>query len=282
MSAGNVQRTAASARKPLVLFLVVGETARAANFQLGGYARATNPRAAAAGRTSCTSTMRRRAARRRRSPCRACSRTCRASTSTSTRPTATRICSTRSTKADFAVEWRDNNAGCKGVCARVVQVVLSGQVGSRALPELVLLRRSHADRPRRAPGNAAAGHRRHLPRDRQSRSCVLGALSAAVRDLQAGLPLQRAAALQPSRRVVNAYDNSIVYTDSRAGAADRAAAGERGAASTACCCTRRITANRSASRASICTACRTRSRRACRRKCRCCSGPREATSSAPA
>src|SRR4030095_6531118 len=41
--AGNVQRTAAAGGRPLVLFLVVGETARAANFQLGGYARATNP-----------------------------------------------------------------------------------------------------------------------------------------------------------------------------------------------------------------------------------------------
>jgi lipid A ethanolaminephosphotransferase len=30
-------------QKPLLLFLVVGETARASNFQLGGYSRATNP-----------------------------------------------------------------------------------------------------------------------------------------------------------------------------------------------------------------------------------------------
>lgn len=42
--AGNAQRVASHEAKPLVLFLVIGETARAANFQLGGYARATNPR----------------------------------------------------------------------------------------------------------------------------------------------------------------------------------------------------------------------------------------------
>jgi lipid A ethanolaminephosphotransferase len=30
-------------RKPIVLFLVIGETARRANFQLAGYARPTNP-----------------------------------------------------------------------------------------------------------------------------------------------------------------------------------------------------------------------------------------------
>jgi lipid A ethanolaminephosphotransferase len=41
--AGNVQRVGAVHDKPLVLFMVVGETARAANFQLGGYSRATNP-----------------------------------------------------------------------------------------------------------------------------------------------------------------------------------------------------------------------------------------------
>jgi len=37
---------AASAERPLLLVLVVGETARAANFSLGGYSRETNPRLA--------------------------------------------------------------------------------------------------------------------------------------------------------------------------------------------------------------------------------------------
>ncbi|MDY0067888.1 MAG: phosphoethanolamine transferase domain-containing protein [Steroidobacteraceae bacterium] len=41
--AGTIEHTSAAAPKPLVLFLVIGETARAANFQLGGYERATKP-----------------------------------------------------------------------------------------------------------------------------------------------------------------------------------------------------------------------------------------------
>src|SRR5262249_33710217 len=41
--AGDSQRVGAPGARPLVVFLVVGETARAADFQLGGYERATNP-----------------------------------------------------------------------------------------------------------------------------------------------------------------------------------------------------------------------------------------------
>src|SRR4029453_12178453 len=41
--AGNVQRIGAVHDKPLVLFLVVGETGGAPNFQPGGYAPPTNP-----------------------------------------------------------------------------------------------------------------------------------------------------------------------------------------------------------------------------------------------
>ena len=41
--AGVPHRVAAPAAKPLLVFLVIGETARHKNFQLGGYGRATNP-----------------------------------------------------------------------------------------------------------------------------------------------------------------------------------------------------------------------------------------------
>ena len=41
--AGSAVRTVAAQTRPLVIFIVVGETARAGNFQLGGYHRATTP-----------------------------------------------------------------------------------------------------------------------------------------------------------------------------------------------------------------------------------------------
>ena len=46
-ASGPAQRTAAPRAKPLVVVMVVGETARAANFELGGYRRRTNPELAA-------------------------------------------------------------------------------------------------------------------------------------------------------------------------------------------------------------------------------------------
>ena len=197
------------------------------------------------------------------------------------RPTATRICSTRWLKAGFRRRVARQQCGLQGRLRARRAGRVSGRVRSRALSELVLLRRSHADRSGCAPGNAAAGHRRHLPRNRQPRPGVRGALSAAVRGLQARLPLQRAAALHQggSRQRLRQLDrlHRLTCWRSRSTCCRRTRT-----ASTACCSTPRTTANRSASRASICTACRTRSRRASRRKCRCCSGPREATSSAPA
>ena len=41
--AGKSVRAAVNNDRPLVMFLVIGETARAANFSLGGYSRTTNP-----------------------------------------------------------------------------------------------------------------------------------------------------------------------------------------------------------------------------------------------
>ena len=62
------------AGKPLLLFLVIGETARAQNFQLGGYDRATTPGACANARACSISPMSLPAGRRPRYRCPACSR----------------------------------------------------------------------------------------------------------------------------------------------------------------------------------------------------------------
>jgi lipid A ethanolaminephosphotransferase len=112
-----VTRTVAAARKPLLLFLVIGETARAQNFELGGYARATNPELAKRGVhyfghvTSCgTST--------------AISLPCmfsglgRAAFDVARVPRTTNLLDALAA-GGVSVEWRDNNAGCKELCGRI-------------------------------------------------------------------------------------------------------------------------------------------------------------------
>jgi lipid A ethanolaminephosphotransferase len=103
--------------KPRLTLLVVGETARAANFSLNGYERPTNPELARRGVISFTNVS-----------------SCGTSTAVSVpcmfldlgregyRPA---LAGTREglldvlQRAGVAVRWRDNNAGCKGVCERV-------------------------------------------------------------------------------------------------------------------------------------------------------------------
>lgn len=104
--------------KPLLMFLVVGETARAQNFQLGGYQRPTNPELQKIDGlfyfnnvTSCgTST--------------AISLPCMFSHLQRENFSVAAAAHTMNLldallKAGIKVEWRDNNSGSKGVSARV-------------------------------------------------------------------------------------------------------------------------------------------------------------------
>ena len=116
-------------RKPIVLFLVIGETARAANFQLGGYGRATNPQlsrlddvvyfrnTAACGTATATSL-----------PC-IFSVDGRSDFDVDTAKHQTNLLDALS-RAGLEVEWRDNNSGCKGVCARVRTIEYGSEGGS--------------------------------------------------------------------------------------------------------------------------------------------------------
>lgn len=127
---GNAIRTWFPRPRPLVLFLVVGETARAENFQLGGYARATNPELGSVenlvyfNASSCATST-------------ALSLPCmfspfgRNGFDVDESPRYTNLLDTL-VQAGFEVEWRDNNSGCKGVCARVERIDYS----SRQDPQL--------------------------------------------------------------------------------------------------------------------------------------------------
>ena len=209
--AGNVQRTAAVSDKPLVLFLVVGETARAADFQLGGYARATNPELA--GRqnlvyfdhaTSCgTST--------------AISVPCMFSHLPRERfdvDQADRYTNLLDSvvKSGFAVEWRDNNAGCKGVCARVMQVAYPGESDPVHCPnsycyDEVMLTDLAARLETLTQDTVVIFHAigSHGPAYSERYPPQFEVFKPACRSHE----LQRCSA----QEVVNAYDNSILYTD---------------------------------------------------------------------
>jgi lipid A ethanolaminephosphotransferase len=209
--AGNVHRAAAPAPKPLVLFLVVGETARAANFQLGGYGRATNPRLSALAdvvyfdhATSCgTSTA-------FSVPC-MFSHLPRAQFDVDRADRYTNLLDTLA-KADFAIEWRDNNAGCKGVCARVVEVsypserdpahcsnaycydeVMLSDLGAR----LETLQRDSVVIFHTIGSHGPAYSERYPPQ--------FEVFKPACRSNE----LQRCS----GQEIVNAYDNTIAYTD---------------------------------------------------------------------
>jgi lipid A ethanolaminephosphotransferase len=118
---GPVQRTAAVHRKPLVIFLVVGETARAADFQLAGYGRNTNPELqVTAGLTFFSHATSCGTATAYSVPC-MFSHTGREHFSLDDSKRYTNLLDAFA-EAGFDIEWRDNNAGCKGVCNRVRQI----------------------------------------------------------------------------------------------------------------------------------------------------------------
>ena len=118
---GAAKRIGAPGTRPLLLVMVVGETARADHFQLGGYRQPTNPGLAARHdiayfpqTTSCGT------ATAVSVPC-MFSHLARSEFDVQAAPNYMNLLDALQ-QAGLDVEWHDNNAGCKGVCARVRQV----------------------------------------------------------------------------------------------------------------------------------------------------------------
>ncbi len=200
--------------KPKILLLVVGETARSANFQLNGYARATNPLLAQRGDVISFSDA--------------------ASCGTST--AASLPCMfAKEGRADYqsgsyeenlldvlqraglAVLWIDNQSGCKGVCDRVPNISTTAAkdsaycAGGECMDAIMI---SHLDAEiaklppeRRAKGIVVVLHQMgsHGP-------AYFKRSPAAQKSFT---PECKSNTLQdcPREHIVNAYDNSIVYTD---------------------------------------------------------------------
>ena len=204
---------AATARPPL-LMLVLGETGRSGNFGLNGYARDTTPELAREGVASFRDAW-----------------SCGTSTAASVPCMFSHLGRTgfeaRSgdyenvldvlQRAGLAVLWLDNQSGCKGVCARVPSVQTSNLDdaalcrGGQCLDGILLkdldARIAALPAERRARGVVLVLHQMgsHGPAyaQRSPASAKRYQPECLGNDLQ---QCERAA-------IVNAYDNSIAYTD---------------------------------------------------------------------
>lgn len=198
-------------RRPTLTVIVIGETVRAANWQLNGYARPTTPMLARrddlvsfTGTTACgTSTE--------------VSLPCMFSPYGRADYDEHLVSSTDSllhvlARAGMRVVWRDNQAGCKGVCAGLEEQNLSRSTvpglcaEDRCLDEILLHELEpivHAAQDdlvlvlHQLGNHGPAYFRRHPPETRVwTPACERNELRDCTRD-----------------EIVNAYDNAIVYTD---------------------------------------------------------------------
>ena len=200
--------------KPKILLLVVGETARAANFQLNGYARATNPlllkradvisfsEVAACGTSTAASL-----------PCMFAKEGRSDYQSGSYEENLLDVLQ----RAGLAVLWIDNQSGCKGVCDRVPHTSTTALkdpaycAGGECM-DAIMVSRLDAEiaklpAARRAKGVVVVLH--------QMGSHGPAYFKRSPPAQKHFAPECRSNTLQdcPRQNLLNAYDNSIVYTD---------------------------------------------------------------------
>ncbi|WP_164852311.1 phosphoethanolamine transferase [Rheinheimera riviphila] len=205
------QPFAVRTEKPRLVVLVLGETARAAQFSLNGYPRNTNPQLARLPVTSFTNVSSCGTATAHSVPC-MFSNMGRENYQEKTAKNSSNVLDILQYAA-IDVSWLDNNSGCKGVCARVPTQLLFQQQNQPLCQDgqchdEVLLEALELELAKPATGDrlivlhqlgshgpeyfkrSNASQKKFLPecRDKQLQNCA-----------------------QPE--VVNAYDNSIVATD---------------------------------------------------------------------
>ena len=207
---------ASSARreKPFILLLVLGETGRSGNFSINGYARPTSPELERAGAASFHNAW-------------SCGTSTAASVPCMFSNLGRENFESRKNqheglldvlqRAGLAVLWIDNQSGCKGVCDRVPRASTESTMrsplcaGGECLDGVMLegldQRIAALDPARVARGVVLVMHQ-------------MGSHGPAYHlrsppDMKRFMPECTSAALQDCSRdeVVNAYDNSIAYTD---------------------------------------------------------------------
>lgn len=205
-------------KHPPMLLLVVGETARAANFSLGGYGRDTNPQLQALAQTGNLAWF---------GNVRSCGTNTQASVPCMFSHHGKEVHESKSGRfenlldvlqhAGLAVVWLDNQSGCKGVCDRVPNTVTRDLTdpelctGGECLDGIMLKElKAQLDglsTERRARGTVVVMH--------QMGSHGPAYYKRSPDNLKAFQPECTSTALQSCSReaVVNAYDNSLRYTD---------------------------------------------------------------------
>lgn len=210
---------AASKRAPLVV-LVVGETARAANFSLGGYTRQTNPQlqrlsASGSGQLTYYSAVRSCGTNTQTSlPC-MFSHLGKDGYEASGQPFENLLDVLQ--RAGLAVLWIDNQSGCKGLCDRVAHVDTYAQetpglcADGECFDEVMLKdldrRVAALDPARRARGVVLVLH--------QMGSHGPAYYRRTPPAFKTFMPECTSNVLQDcaQQQLVNAYDNTILYTD---------------------------------------------------------------------
>ncbi len=210
--AADASRPAGARQRPLQVVLVVGETARAANFQIFGYARPTNPELGAMNDiVSFANTYSCGTATAESLPCmfsalgREDFNKRKASEQQNVLDVLARV--------GIDVEWFDNNSGCKGVCERVDsrsfeiaddrdglcasgecfdEILLRSLDGGEltaAVPQLLVLHQK---------GSHGPGYHARYPQSFRQfvPDCVDDSVQLCSRE-----------------QITNAYDNTIRYTD---------------------------------------------------------------------
>ncbi|MDI4632295.1 phosphoethanolamine--lipid A transferase [Pelomonas sp. V22] len=206
--------------KPRLLLLVVGETARSANFSLNGYGQPTNPELAKADVLSFRKVSSCGTSTAASLPC-MFSPLGREAFLEQKRPQETLMDVLQ--RAGLAVLWLDNQSGCKGICERVPNAMAAQPVkGAAPLPAGL------CDGEECLDGALVQGLDERLAAldpERVARGVVLvmhqmGSHGPAYykrspADRKPFQPECKSNALQQCERqaVVNAYDNSIAYAD---------------------------------------------------------------------
>ena len=205
-------------QRPALVVLVVGETARAANFSLGGYARQTNPQLTQLqqeGGLTYFSAVRSCGTNTQASvPC-MFSHLGKTAYEAGNQPYENLLDVLQ--RAGLAVLWIDNQSGCKGLCTRVAQVLTRTLevpgvcAGGECFDEVMLQdldqRIAALDPVRAARGVVVVMHQMgsHGP-------AYFRRSPAAFKKF---MPECSSNALPdcPREHLVNAYDNSLLYTD---------------------------------------------------------------------
>lgn len=210
----------ANGAKPPLLLLVIGETARAANFSLNGYARPTNPRLAATDAVSFRNVTSCGTSTAASLPC-MFSHLGRQAYAARERDHQNLL--DLAERAGLAVLWLDNQSSCKGLCARVPNAFAHQLApGAAPMPAGLCDRGECFDE---ALLHGLDQRLAALPMERRQRGVLIvlhqmGSHGPAY--FKRSPPLRKPFTPECTTNVlrqcdpqalVNAYDNSIAYTD---------------------------------------------------------------------